>query len=131
MCNHLNKNKQTKENGSSGPQTKDTVEQKKTQEGAIYCYYFTWCLVMRTQVPHNQTPALLKIPGKEVQKSQRRLWTKWVKGAKLQFWVVKVGSCRLPSPNILAMSQAAFGVFPLHGGPFVTIESGWTPWHCL
>ena len=32
MSNHLNKNRQTKENGSQGPQTKDTVEQKETQE---------------------------------------------------------------------------------------------------
>ena len=31
-CHHLNKDRQTKENSSQGPQTKDTVEQKKPQE---------------------------------------------------------------------------------------------------
>ena len=31
-CHHLNKNRHTKENNSQGPQTEDTVEQKKTQE---------------------------------------------------------------------------------------------------
>ena len=82
-------------------------------------------------MPHTQTPVLLMIPGKEVHKSQGRLWTKWVKEAKLQFWMEKMGSCGLPSPNNLAMSQAAFGVSPLHWDPFFAIKSGWTPWNCL
>ena len=89
------------------PKLKILLNKRKHKRRASYFYYLTQSLVMRTQMPHTQTLVLLKIPGKEVQKSWRRLWTKWVKGAKLQFWVEKVGSCRLPSPNNLAMSQAA------------------------
>ena len=75
-------------------------------------------------MPHNQIPVPLRILGKEVQGSQRRLWMERVKGAVLQFWVRKVGLCGHPSPNILAISQAAFGVFPLHGTHLLPLSLG-------
>ena len=96
-----------------------------------YCYSFTRCLVMRIQMPHKQIPVPLRIPVREVQRSQRRLWKEWVKGAALQFWVRRARLCRLPSPNILAISRAGFGVLPLNRSPFVTVKSKWTPCNCL
>ena len=41
MCNHLNKNRQTKENGSQDPQTKDSVIKRKhkRRDGLLlFCY---------------------------------------------------------------------------------------------
>ena len=111
------------------PKLKILWTKGNTRGGTGYCYSFTWCLVMRRQMPHNQIPVPLRIPGREVQRSWRRLWKEWVKGAEVQFWVRRAGLCRLPSPNILAMSQAAFGVFPLNGGPIchpqVWVDSMW------
>ena len=47
---HLNKNRQTKGNGSHSPQTKDTVEQKKTQEEG-------WILLLSYLVSGDETDA--------------------------------------------------------------------------
>ena len=80
-CNHLNKNRQTKDKVSQDPQTKDTGNKRKHKRRDGYCYSFIQCLVMRTQMSHNQIPVTLRISGKEVQRSWRRLWKEWVKGA--------------------------------------------------
>ena len=66
---HLNKNRQTKEMAVTVPKLKILLNKRKHKRRDGYCYYLTWCLVMR-QMPHNQTLVLLKIPGRRSRRAR-------------------------------------------------------------